>query len=60
MRFNLLNAKIALEILNRNEIIELLHREFNKNTTTKLEDILKEGGLELYVRGNEKRHTNKK
>ena len=54
LRFNLLNAKIALEILNRNEIIELLHREFNKNITTKLEDILKEGGLELYVRGNDR------
>lgn len=51
LRFNLLNAKIGLEILEDYEIVELLHREFNKNTTTKLEDILKEGGLELYVRG---------
>lgn len=54
LRFNLLNAKIGLEILEDYEIVELLHREFNKNTTTKLEDILKEGGLELYVRGTNK------
>lgn len=54
LRFNLLNAKIGLEILEDYEIVELLHREFNKNTTTKLEDILKEGGLELYVRGTHK------
>lgn len=60
LRFNLLNTKIALEILNRNEIIELLHREFNKNTATKLEDILREGGLELYVRGNDRLKENEK
>ena len=35
LRFNLLNARIGLEILEDYEIVELLHREFNKNTTTK-------------------------
>lgn len=63
LRFNLLNAKIGLEILNDYEIVELLHRELNKNTTTKIEDVLKKGGLELYVRGTnkskEKEQTNK-
>lgn len=54
LRFNLLNAKIGLEVLNDYEIVELLHREFNKNTTTKIQDVLKEGGLELYVRGTNK------
>lgn len=54
LRFNLLNAKIGLEILNDYEIVELLHRELNKNTTTKIQDVLKEGGLELYVRGTNK------
>ena len=33
LRFNLLNARIGLEILEDYEIVELLHREFNKNTT---------------------------
>lgn len=60
LRIDLLKTKISLEILNRNEIIELLHREFNKNTTTKLEEILKEGGLELYVRGNDRLEENEK
>ena len=59
LRFNLLNAKIGLEILNDYEIVELLHREFNKNTTTKIQDVLKEGGLELYVRGTNKSKKDK-
>ena len=54
LRFNLLNAKIGLEVLNDYEIVELLHRELNKNTTTKIQDVLKEGGLEPYVRGTNK------
>lgn len=54
LRFNLLNAKIGLEVLNDYEIVELLHRELNKNTTTKIQDVLKEGGLEVYVRGTNK------
>lgn len=54
LRFNLLNTKIGLEILNDYEIVELLHRELKKNTTTKIQDVLKEGGLELYVRGTNK------
>ncbi|MBP3595794.1 MAG: hypothetical protein J6J60_00110 [Clostridia bacterium] len=54
LRFNLLNSKIGLEILNDYEIVELLHRELNKNTTIKIQDVIKEGGLELYVRGTNK------
>ncbi len=59
LRFNLLNAKISLEMLNDYEIIELLHREFNKNTTTKVENILQKGGLELYVRGKRSNREDK-
>lgn len=51
LRFNLMNAKIGLDLLDGMELLELLHREFNKNTTTKLQEVLKEGGLELYVKG---------
>lgn len=58
LRFNLLNAKIQLEILSDIEIIELLHRELNKNTTTKIENILQEGGLNTYVRGKNKSEKN--
>lgn len=51
LRFNLLNAKIQLDLLSDIEIIELLHRELNKNSTVKIESILQEGGLDTYVRG---------
>lgn len=54
LRFNLLNAKIQLDLLSDMEIIELLHRELNKNSTTKIERILQEGGLDTYVRGKNK------
>lgn len=54
LRFNLLNTKINLEILDDFEIINLLHREFNKNTTIKIDNIFKNGGLELYAKRSEK------
>lgn len=60
LRFNLLNAKIQLEILSDIEIVELLHRELNKNTTIKIGDILEEGGLNTYVRGKNKSEKNDK
>lgn len=50
LRFNLLNTKINLETLDDFEIINLLHREFNKNTTIKIDNIFKNGGLELYAK----------
>jgi len=55
LRFNLMNARIGLTILEDFEIIELLHRELNKNTTTKIESLLEKGGMELYVKGIKKR-----
>ena len=60
LRFNLLNYKIGLEILEDIEIVELLHRELNKNTTTKLRKMIERGGLELYVKGTDKIETNVK
>ena len=60
LRFNLLNSKIGLEILEDIEIVELLHRELNKNTTTKLRKMIERGGLELYVKGTDKIETNVK
>ena len=60
LRFNLLNSKIGLELLEDIEIVELLHRELNKNTTTKLTKIIEKGGLELYVKGTGKFETSVK
>lgn len=54
LRFSLLNAGITLDILSDIEIIELLHRELNKNSTVRVGDLLKEGGAEPYVKGKNK------
>lgn len=51
LKFNLLNSKITLDILDDYEILELLHRELNKNTKVKIKDVLKKGGMNLYARG---------
>ena len=59
LRFNLLNSRIGLEVLNNSEIVELLHRELNKNTTTKIENLLSKGGLELYVKGVKQKQEEK-
>ena len=60
LRFNLMNSKIGLELLEDYEIVELLHREFNKNTTTKIEDLVEKGGLELYVKGIKEEYKGQK
>lgn len=55
LRFNLLNIKIQSKLLNETQIIELLHRELNKNTDDVVNTIIQRGGLDLYVIGkNEK------
>ncbi|MCI8308808.1 MAG: hypothetical protein HFJ45_01020 [Clostridia bacterium] len=51
LKFNLLNSRITLDILDDYEILELLHRELNKNTKVKIKDVLKKGGMSLYARG---------
>lgn len=60
LRFNFLNSKIGLELLEDIEIVELLHRELNKNTTTKLKKIIEKGGVGLYVKGTNKIEANVK
>ena len=60
LRFNLMNSKIGLDILDDFEIVELLHREFNKNTTTKIENLIEKGGLELYVKGIKEEYKGQK
>lgn len=49
LKFNLLNIKVQSKLLDEAEIIELLHQELNKNTNDVISEIIKEGGLELYV-----------
>ena len=49
LKHNLANIKVTAKILSDAEIIELLHRELNKNSTEKLQNILDKGGLDFYV-----------
>ena len=49
LKFNLLNIKVQSKILNEMEIVELLHKELNKNTHDIINEIIEKGGLELYV-----------
>ena len=55
LKFNLLNIKIQSKLLNETQIIELLHRELNKNTDDVVETIIQRGGLDLYVTGKSKK-----
>lgn len=57
LKSNLLKIKISAKILNDIGIIELIHRELNKNSTENMEKIINEGGLDVYVK-SEKRKEN--
>ena len=54
LKSSLMSIKINIKLLNDGEIIELLHRELNKNSTEKINSIIKEGGLDIFVKGKEK------
>lgn len=53
LKGNLNNIKIGAKILNDVGIIELIHRELNKDSTENIEKIIKEGGLDIYVQSQE-------
>lgn len=55
LKYGLSNIKISTKLLNDAGIIELLHRELNKDSTENIEKIVKEGGLDFYVQNKEKR-----
>lgn len=57
LKSNLLKIKISAKILNDIGIIELIHRELNKNSTENMEKIINKGGLDVYVK-SEKRKEN--
>lgn len=60
LKSNLNDIKINVKILNDIDIIELIHSELNKNATENIEKIIKEGGLDTYVKKkeNKKREEN--
>ena len=48
-RYNLASIKVTTRLLSDMDIIELIHRELNKNSDDKLKNIILEGGLDFYV-----------
>jgi len=54
LKYALSNIKITAKMLSDFEIIELIHRELNKNSTEKIRNIIKEGGLDFYVKAQSK------
>lgn len=55
LKFNLLNIKVQSKLLSEEEIVELLHQELNKNTNDIINEIIRNGGLELYVTAQKER-----
>lgn len=58
LKYGLSNINISTKILTDAGIIELLYRELNKDSTENVEDIIKKGGLDLYVQNRENRKEN--
>ena len=52
-KYGLAQIGISCNMLDDGGVIELLHRELNKNSTENLEMIIKEGGLDTFVKGKE-------
>ncbi len=54
LRYSLSNIKVTTRLLSDIDIIELLHRELNKNSNEQLRNIIKKGGLDFYVEAKSK------
>lgn len=54
LKGELANIKITSKMLTDAGIVELLNREFNKNSEENIENIIKKGGMDFYVKKGEK------
>lgn len=54
LRYSLSNIKVTTRLLSDIDIIELIHRELNKNSNEQLRNIIKKGGLNFYVQAKSK------
>lgn len=54
LKYSLSSIRVSARLLDDMEIIELIHREVNKNTNDKIRNIIKEGGLEFCVEAKSK------
>ena len=48
-KYNLAGIRVTARLLSDMDIIELIHRELNKNSDEKLRNIIMKGGLDFYV-----------
>ncbi len=55
LKYSLSNIKITSKMLSDGEIIELIHRELNKNCNEKVQNIIQEGGLDFYVQSKKRK-----
>lgn len=58
LKYGLSNIKVNTKLLADTGIMELLHRELNKEGTENVEEMIKEGGLDFYVQNKEQRKEN--
>ncbi len=54
LRYSLSNIKITTKLLSDMDIVELVYRELNKNSNEQLRNIIKNGGLDFYVKSKSK------
>lgn len=54
LKYSLAGIKVSARLLSDMEIIELIHRELNKNTNDNIRNIIEEGGLDFYVEAKSK------
>lgn len=53
-KYGLSNIRVRTRKLNDMDIIELINRELNKNQNEKIKEVIRKGGLELYVHAESK------
>lgn len=60
IQYQLYNIRVMTKMLSDEDILELIYRELNKNSNMKIDNIMKKGGLDFYVkaRSQEKREEN--
>lgn len=53
LKYALSSIRVSCNMLNRNGIVNLIHKELNKNSNEEIEKIMKEGGFDIYVTNKE-------
>lgn len=54
LKYSFASIKVPIKLLDDMDIVELIYRELNKNANENLKNIIKEGGLDFYVKAKGK------